>query len=93
MKSHPQPSDVVKSDLDKYLPNIQDIQCAFVKVRQICVVGEPVFQHSTATLQTLNPCEVSLHVHFLCVSDGIDVLLVSTSVSTVSIVCRTFRGV
>lgn len=39
-KSHPQRNDVVKSDLDKFLPNIQDIQCAFAKVRQICVVGE-----------------------------------------------------
>ncbi|XP_064849541.1 myotubularin-related protein 10-like [Oncorhynchus masou masou] len=37
-KSHPQRSDVLKSDLDKNLPNIQDIQAAFVKVRQICVI-------------------------------------------------------
>ncbi|XP_026175677.1 myotubularin-related protein 10 isoform X2 [Mastacembelus armatus] len=37
-KSHPQRSDVVRSDLDKYLPNIQDIQNAFVKIRQICVI-------------------------------------------------------
>lgn len=93
MKSHPQPSDVVKSDLDKYLFNIQDIQCAFVKVRQICVVGEPVFQPSTPTLQPLNLCEVSLHVYFICVSSGKEVLLVCTSVSVVLIVCRTFRGV
>lgn len=39
-KSHPQRNDVFKSDLDKCLPSIQEIQCAFVKVRQICVVGE-----------------------------------------------------
>lgn len=37
-KSHPQRSEVVRSDLDKYVPNIQDIQTAFVKVRQICVI-------------------------------------------------------
>ncbi|KAJ7986127.1 hypothetical protein DPEC_G00347570 [Dallia pectoralis] len=37
-KSHPQRSDVMKSDLDKSLPNIQDIQAAFVKIRQICVI-------------------------------------------------------
>ncbi|XP_053282214.1 myotubularin-related protein 10 [Pleuronectes platessa] len=37
-KSHPQRSDVFKSDLDKCLPDIQDIQCAFVKVRHICVI-------------------------------------------------------
>lgn len=39
-KSHPHRNDVVKSDLDKCLPSIQDVQCAFAKVRQICVVGE-----------------------------------------------------
>ncbi|XP_068429432.1 myotubularin-related protein 10 [Clinocottus analis] len=37
-KSHPQRSEVIKSDLDKFLPNIQDIQSAFIKVRQICVI-------------------------------------------------------
>ncbi|KAM3877013.1 myotubularin-related protein 10 [Diretmus argenteus] len=37
-KSHPQRSEVLRSDLDKSLPNIQDIQSAFVKVRQICVI-------------------------------------------------------
>lgn len=41
-KSHPQYSEVIKSDLDKCLPSLQDVQSAFVKVRQICVVGEPV---------------------------------------------------
>lgn len=36
-KSHPQRSDVYKSDLDKTLPNIQEIQAAFVKLKQLCV--------------------------------------------------------
>ncbi|KAI2662660.1 Myotubularin-related protein 10 [Labeo rohita] len=38
-KSHPLRSDVFKSDLDKNLPNIQDIQAALLKLRQICVIG------------------------------------------------------
>ncbi|XP_051550513.1 myotubularin-related protein 10-like isoform X2 [Myxocyprinus asiaticus] len=37
-KSHPLRSDVFKSDLDKNLPNIQDIQAALLKLRQICVL-------------------------------------------------------
>uniref|UniRef100_A0A3Q2XD19 Myotubularin related protein 10 n=1 Tax=Hippocampus comes TaxID=109280 RepID=A0A3Q2XD19_HIPCM len=37
-KSHPQCSEVFTSDLDKCLPNIQDIQSSFVKIRQICVI-------------------------------------------------------
>ncbi|CAG5855811.1 myotubularin-related protein 10 isoform 1-T2 [Menidia menidia] len=37
-KSHPQRSEVIRSDLDKCLPHIQDIQSAFVKIRQICVL-------------------------------------------------------
>ncbi|KAM4593130.1 myotubularin-related protein 10 isoform 1-T3 [Odontesthes bonariensis] len=37
-KSHPQCSEVIRSDLDKCLPHIQDIQSAFVKIRQICVL-------------------------------------------------------
>ncbi|TNN87525.1 Myotubularin-related protein 10 [Liparis tanakae] len=37
-KSHPQRSEVFKSELDKCLPNIQDIQTAFIKIRQICVI-------------------------------------------------------
>uniref|UniRef100_A0A8C2KMK3 Myotubularin related protein 10 n=1 Tax=Cyprinus carpio TaxID=7962 RepID=A0A8C2KMK3_CYPCA len=37
-KSHPLRSDVFKSDLDKTLPNIQDIQAALLKLRQICVI-------------------------------------------------------
>ncbi|XP_047219348.1 myotubularin-related protein 10 [Girardinichthys multiradiatus] len=37
-KSHPQRREVTLSDLDKSLPNIQDIQSAFVKARQICTL-------------------------------------------------------
>ncbi|XP_041642278.1 myotubularin-related protein 10 isoform X2 [Cheilinus undulatus] len=37
-KSHPQRGEVIRLDLDKCLPNIQDIQSAFVRVRQICVI-------------------------------------------------------
>ncbi|XP_038273790.1 myotubularin-related protein 10 isoform X1 [Dermochelys coriacea] len=39
-RSHPQRSDVHKSDLDKCLPNIQEIQAAFIKLKQLCV-NEP----------------------------------------------------
>lgn len=42
-KSHPQRSDVYKSDLDKTLPNIQEIQAAFVKLKQLCVNGNDIF--------------------------------------------------
>ncbi|KAL6461415.1 hypothetical protein MHYP_G00295590 [Metynnis hypsauchen] len=38
IKSHPLRSDVLKTDLDKSLPNIQEIQTALVKLRQICVI-------------------------------------------------------
>ncbi|XP_075391990.1 myotubularin-related protein 10 [Tenrec ecaudatus] len=37
IKSHPQRSDVYKSDLDKVLPNIQEVQAAFVKLKQLCI--------------------------------------------------------
>lgn len=37
-KSHPQRGEVLRADLDKTLPSVQDIQAAFVKVRQICVI-------------------------------------------------------
>ncbi|KAG7468029.1 hypothetical protein MATL_G00138400 [Megalops atlanticus] len=37
-KSHPKRGDVLKSDLDKSLPSIQDVQAAFVRLRQICVI-------------------------------------------------------
>lgn len=38
-RSHPLRSDVYKSDLDKSLPNIQEIQAAHVKLKQLCVNG------------------------------------------------------
>lgn len=50
-KSHPQYSDVIKSDLDKCLPSLQDVQSAFIKVRQICVVGEPVLRLSASNVE------------------------------------------
>lgn len=37
-KSHPQRSEVMRIDLEKSLPNIQDIQSAFCKLRQVCVI-------------------------------------------------------
>ncbi|KAG5848942.1 hypothetical protein ANANG_G00104820 [Anguilla anguilla] len=37
-KSHPKRGEVLKFDLDKALPSIQDIQAAFVRLRQICVI-------------------------------------------------------
>ncbi|XP_028679372.2 LOW QUALITY PROTEIN: myotubularin-related protein 10 [Erpetoichthys calabaricus] len=37
-RSHPNRSDVYKSDLDKSLPSIQDIQTAFTKLRQASVI-------------------------------------------------------
>lgn len=40
IKSHPMRSNVLKTDLDKSLPSIQEIQTALGKLRQICVIGE-----------------------------------------------------
>ncbi|XP_061820049.1 myotubularin-related protein 10 isoform X1 [Nerophis lumbriciformis] len=37
-KSNLQCSEVFSSDLDKCLPNIQEIQSSFIKIRQICVI-------------------------------------------------------
>ncbi|MGH0140004.1 UNVERIFIED_CONTAM: hypothetical protein FKN15_021684 [Acipenser sinensis] len=37
-RSHPQRSDVYRSDLDKSLPTIQDVQAAFVRLKLICVI-------------------------------------------------------
>lgn len=51
-KSHPQRSDVYKSDLDKTLPNIQDIQAAFVKLKQLCV-NEPFEETEERWLSSL----------------------------------------
>nr|XP_056722117.1 myotubularin-related protein 10 [Euleptes europaea] len=36
-RSHPQRSDVYRSDLDKSLPAIQDVQASFLKLKQLCV--------------------------------------------------------
>ncbi|KAJ8249173.1 hypothetical protein GJAV_G00231960 [Gymnothorax javanicus] len=38
MKSHPRRCEALKADLDKALPNIQEIQAAFVRLRQVCVI-------------------------------------------------------
>ncbi|XP_065123958.1 myotubularin-related protein 10 [Paramisgurnus dabryanus] len=51
-KSHPLRSDVFKSDLDKNLPNIQDIQAALLKLRQICVI-EPFEESEEKWLSSL----------------------------------------
>ncbi|XP_060035255.1 myotubularin-related protein 10 isoform X2 [Erinaceus europaeus] len=51
-KSHPQRSDVYKSDLDKTLPNIQDIQAAFVKLKQLCI-NEPFEETEDKWLSSL----------------------------------------
>ncbi|XP_010636519.1 myotubularin-related protein 10 isoform X3 [Fukomys damarensis] len=51
-KSHPQRTDVYKSDLDKTLPNIQDIQAAFVKLKQLCV-NEPFEETEEKWLSSL----------------------------------------
>uniref|UniRef100_A0A3P9HFS8 Myotubularin related protein 10 n=1 Tax=Oryzias latipes TaxID=8090 RepID=A0A3P9HFS8_ORYLA len=37
-KSHPQDSEAVRLELDKGLPTIQEIQSAFAKIRQVCVL-------------------------------------------------------
>ncbi|XP_007479552.1 myotubularin-related protein 10 [Monodelphis domestica] len=51
-KSHPQRSDVYKSDLDKNLPSIQEIQAAFVKLKQLCV-DEPYEETEVKWLSSL----------------------------------------
>ncbi|XP_063105938.1 myotubularin-related protein 10 isoform X2 [Cavia porcellus] len=51
-KSHPQRSDVYKLDLDKTLPNIQEIQAAFVKLKQLCV-NEPFEETEEKWLSSL----------------------------------------
>ncbi|KAI1904342.1 hypothetical protein AGOR_G00004670 [Albula goreensis] len=52
-KSHPKRGDVLKSDLDKTLPNIQDIQAAFVRLRQICVI-EPFEESEEKWLSSID---------------------------------------
>ncbi|XP_017260964.1 myotubularin-related protein 10 isoform X2 [Kryptolebias marmoratus] len=37
-KSHPLSEDLIRADMDKNLPNIQDIQSAFVKLKQHCIL-------------------------------------------------------
>ncbi|XP_005285065.1 myotubularin-related protein 10 isoform X1 [Chrysemys picta bellii] len=51
-RSHPQRSDVHKSDLDKCLPNIQEIQAAFIKLKQLCV-NEPFEETEEKWLSSL----------------------------------------
>ncbi|KAM5291276.1 myotubularin-related protein 10 isoform 1-T1 [Glossophaga mutica] len=51
-KSHPQRSDVYKSDLDKTLPSIQEVQAAFVKLKQLCV-NEPFEETEEKWLSSL----------------------------------------
>lgn len=51
-KSHPQRNDVYKSDLDKTLPNIQEIQAAFIKLKQLCV-NEPFEETEEKWLSSL----------------------------------------
>ncbi|XP_041929514.1 myotubularin-related protein 10 isoform X1 [Alosa sapidissima] len=51
-KSHPQRSDVLKSDLDKQLPNIQEVQAALAKLRQVCVI-EPFEESEEKWLSSL----------------------------------------
>ncbi|XP_062380123.1 myotubularin-related protein 10 isoform X2 [Sardina pilchardus] len=51
-KSHPQRSDVLKCDLDKQLPNIQDVQAALAKLRHVCVI-EPFEESEEKWLSSL----------------------------------------
>ncbi|KAF7211941.1 myotubularin-related protein 10 [Nothobranchius furzeri] len=51
-KSHPQSEDVMRSDLDKTLPNIQEIQAAFLKLKQLCVL-DPFEETEERWLTTL----------------------------------------
>ncbi|NWI63608.1 MTMRA protein, partial [Todus mexicanus] len=51
-RSHPLRSDVYKSDLDKCLPNIQEIQAAHIKLKQLCV-NEPFEESEEKWLSSL----------------------------------------
>uniref|UniRef100_A0A8C6RPL3 Myotubularin phosphatase domain-containing protein n=1 Tax=Nannospalax galili TaxID=1026970 RepID=A0A8C6RPL3_NANGA len=51
-KSHPQRNDVYKSDLDKTLPNIQETQAVFIKLKQLCV-NEPFEETEEKWLSSL----------------------------------------
>lgn len=67
-KSHPQRSEVLRSDLDKCLPNIQDIQSGFVKVRQICVIGEP--NHSQSATPYTRVCVKYIKMYLFSNGNG-----------------------
>ncbi|XP_076011783.1 myotubularin-related protein 10 [Genypterus blacodes] len=54
-KSHPQRCEVTRSDVDKILPNIQEIRSAFVKVRQICVT-DPFEESEERWLSSIESC-------------------------------------
>ncbi|XP_043934641.1 myotubularin-related protein 10 isoform X2 [Protopterus annectens] len=51
-RSHPQRNDVYRLLLDKTLPNIQEIQAAFVKLKQLCV-NEPYEETEEKWLSSL----------------------------------------
>lgn len=51
-KSHPQRNEPFRSDLDKSLPSILDIQSAFVKLRQICIL-DPFEESEERWLSTI----------------------------------------
>ncbi|XP_068000103.1 myotubularin-related protein 10 isoform X1 [Melanerpes formicivorus] len=51
-RSHPLRSDVYKSDLDKCLPSIQEIQAAHIKLKQLCV-NEPFEETEEKWLSSL----------------------------------------
>lgn len=82
-KSHPQRSDVYKSDLDKTLPNIQEIQAAFVKLKQLCV-NEPFEDTEEKWLSSLEGTRWLEHVRaFLRLSAELVYTLESRHVSVV----------
>uniref|UniRef100_A0A8C5HVX8 Myotubularin phosphatase domain-containing protein n=1 Tax=Gouania willdenowi TaxID=441366 RepID=A0A8C5HVX8_GOUWI len=51
-RSHPHRSEVLKSELDKCLPNILEIQNAFIKIRQICTL-DPFEESEERWLSTI----------------------------------------
>ncbi|KAJ8391588.1 hypothetical protein AAFF_G00087290 [Aldrovandia affinis] len=53
--SHPKRGDVLKADLDRSLPSIQDVQAAFVRLRQICVI-EPFEESEEKWLSSMESC-------------------------------------
>ncbi|KAM8784025.1 myotubularin-related protein 10 isoform 2-T2 [Rhynchonycteris naso] len=82
-KSHPQRSDVYKSDLDKTLPSIQEVQAAFVKLKQLCV-NEPFEETEEKWLSSLESTRWLEHVRaFLRHSSELVCMLESRRVSVV----------